>query len=42
MHLHTKKMTFPYKVKHDMISQNTLLNIIFHQVKAKQRIGFGF
>ena len=44
LHAFTKNnnMTFPYKVKHDMISHNTLHNIIFHQMKAKQINGFGF
>ena len=44
LHAFTKKhnMTFPYKVKHDMISHITLHNIIFHQMKAKQINGFGF
>ena len=44
LHAFTKKKTiwhFPYKVKHDIISHNTLHNIIFHQMKAKQRNWFG-
>ena len=32
---------YSYKVKHDIIS-HTLHNIIFHQMKAKQRNGVGF
>ena len=35
-------MTFPIQIKHDMISHNILHNTIFHQMKAKQRNGFGF
>ena len=38
MHLQKKKHKdiFHTKVKHDMMSHNTLHDILFHQMKAKQ------